>query len=309
MVAAMNKRRKQAQQGLNSCRFHEFLDEQRAFPEPLEPSALSRHGASLLTTTSSGSRVGLETSVVSPFFSRSAKRGVAATLGFESQLNAMITTSLRISSQRHLELQAHLQANDALRFTLEARESATEKMPASFARIGCDYKTANVFAGLKIDAVNGPTLEAACGAKLAGLSIGVLGAYDVGLDHSDRLGRFTELKMASSYAHDDVSALLEVNDKGNKCQLSVAQQVRPDLLVGSEFLYDVRKDRKVLRLRSQYELSAHESLGSSLGSDGVLIAAYEWQTSAQLKTRVSAQVDVRNFDSDSHHLGVSIEIS
>ncbi|GLD96719.1 hypothetical protein PINS_up005402 [Pythium insidiosum] len=114
--------------------------------------------------------------------------------------------------------------------------------------------------------------------------------------------------MASQW-HALITAALHRNDKGNKFQLSVAQQVRPDLLVGSEFLYDVRKDRKVLRLRSQYELSAHESLGSSLGSDGVLIGAYEWQTSAHLKTRVSAQVDVRNFDSDSHHLGVSIEIS
>jgi hypothetical protein len=37
-----------------------------------------------------------------------------------------------------------------------------------------------------------------------------LGAYDVGLDHSDRLGRVTELRFASSYAHDDLSALLEV---------------------------------------------------------------------------------------------------
>jgi hypothetical protein len=92
-------------------------------------------------------------------------------------------------------------------------------------------------------------------------------------------------------------------------QLSVAQILSPELLVGSEFSYDARKESKTLRLRSRYELSTNETVASSLGSDGVFIGAYEWRTSKHLKTRVSAQMDIRNFDSDTHHLGVSIEIS
>ncbi|TMW55690.1 hypothetical protein Poli38472_010572 [Pythium oligandrum] len=300
---------RRAGKGLSSCLYHDFVEEHRAFKEPLEPTSSSRHGASITATTPSGARVGLQTSVISPFFNKAVKRGVASTLEFESQLNPMLTSSLRISSQRHLELQAHLQASDKLRFTLEARESATEKTPASFARIGCDYKDESLFAGMKIDAVNGPTLQATCGVHIGSAAIGVLGAYDVGLDHSDRLGRFTELRMAATYAHDDVSALLQVNDKGKKVKVSVAQEISEDLMVGSEFLYDVRKDHKVLRLRSKYAMNESETVSSSLGSDGIIIGAYEWRTSAHLKTRVSAQMDVRNFDSDSHHLGVSIEIS
>lgn len=92
-------------------------------------------------------------------------------------------------------------------------------------------------------------------------------------------------------------------------RLDLTQVVTPELLVGTEFVYDRRKDKKTMRLRSKLELSERESVASSLGSDGILIGAYEWRTSEHLKTRVSAQMDVRHYDSDSHHLGVSIEIS
>ncbi|GAB9470819.1 Eukaryotic porin [Globisporangium polare] len=299
-----------ATKGISSCLYQDFLDENTLLKDALEPSDHSCHGVEINTRTPSGNRIGLQTGVVSPFFKNATKkRGVSTSLVFESQLNSMITSSLRVSSERHLELQAHLQASNKLRFTLEAHESATEKMPASFARIGCDYKDANFFAGAKIDAVNGPTLQATLGARLGDVAFGVIGAYDVGLDHSDRLGRFSRLDVATTYAHDDVLALLQINDRAKMVRLDLTQVVTPKLLVGTEFVYDRRKDKKTMRLRSKLELSARESVASSLGSDGILIGAYEWRTSEHLKTRVSAQMDVRHYDSDSHHLGVSIEIS
>lgn len=99
------------------------------------------------------------------------------------------------------------------------------------------------------------------------------------------------------------------NNRAKLVRLDLTQEVTPELLAGSAFVYDRRKDKKTMRARAQYELNARESLGGSLGSDGLLVGAYEWRTSAHLKTRVTAQMDVRHFDSDSHHLGVSIEIN
>lgn len=92
-------------------------------------------------------------------------------------------------------------------------------------------------------------------------------------------------------------------------RLDVTQALLPELLVGSAFVFDRRKDRNTLRLRAKYAVSDKETVASSLGSDGILVGAYEWRTSAHLKTRVSAQMDMRHYDSDAHHLGVSIEIS
>ncbi|KAF1323896.1 Eukaryotic porin, partial [Globisporangium splendens] len=299
-----------ATKGISSCLYQDFLAEHTLLQESLEPSDHSCHGVEINTHTPSGNRIGLQTGVVSPFFKTATKkRGVAAALVFESQLNSMITSSLRVSSERHLELQAHLHASQNVRFTLEAHESATEKMPASFARIGCDYKNDTFFAGAKIDAVNGPTLQATLGARMGDVAFGAIGAYDVGLDHSDRLGRFSTLNLATSYSHDDMLALLQINDKAKMVRLDVTQVVAPELLVGTAFVYDRRKDKKTMRLRAKYALTERETLASSLGSDGILVGAYEWRTSAHLKTRVSAQMDVRHYDSDSHHLGVSIEIS
>lgn len=149
--------------GLSSCRYQDFVHENIVFNDSTAPNEHSRHAIQISKQTPSGSIVGLQSSVISPFFKKSGKRGVASTLWFESQWNSMISSSLRINSERHVELQAHLQASPTLRFTLEAHESATEKMPASFARIGCDYKDSNMFTGVKIDAVNGPTLYATCG--------------------------------------------------------------------------------------------------------------------------------------------------
>lgn len=153
---------------LSSCLYRDFLDQHSLLSRELllDPSTHSRHGARLTTRTANGTRIALQTAVVSPFFQTGVKRGVVSSLAFESQWNSMMTSRLSMSSERQLELQAHLQASDHVRFTLEARESASVRTPASFARIGCDYKHDNVFAGAKIDAVNGPTLEATVGARI-----------------------------------------------------------------------------------------------------------------------------------------------
>lgn len=300
---------RRATAGLSSSLYDDFLAEHTRLPSSLEPSTHSRHALEINTLTPSGAALGLQTCVVSPFFKAAVKRSVESALVCESQLNSVITSSLRLSSSRHLALQAHLQASDKLRFTLEAQESATERSPSSFARIGMDYKSAGFFAGGKIDAVNGPTLQATLGGKLGELGFGVIGAYDVGLDHSDRLGRFTTLNLATSYCHDDLLALLQVKDGGRVVRLDLTQNVLPELLVGSTFVFDRRKDKRSLRILGKYALSETENVTSSLGSDGIFIGAFEWRTSPHLKTRVSAQMDVRHYDSDSHHLGVSIEIS
>ncbi|KAG1691046.1 hypothetical protein DVH05_027328 [Phytophthora capsici] len=300
---------RRATAGLSSSLYSDFLAENTRLNEPLDPSTHSRHALEINTLTPSGMAIGLQTCVLASFFKAAVKRSVESVLVCESQLNSVITSSLRVSSSRHLALQAHLQASNSLRFTLEAQESATEKAPASFARIGADYKTQSFFAGAKIDAVNGPTLQATVGGKLGDVALGVIGAYDVGLDHSDRLGRFTTLNVATSYTHEDLLALLQVNDGGRMVQLDLTQTVLPELMVSSRFNFDRRKDKRTLRLMGKYALKETEAVSSSIGSDGIFIGAFEWRTSKHLKTRVSAQMDLRHYDSDSHHLGVSIEIN
>ncbi|KAG7398812.1 hypothetical protein PHYBOEH_010444 [Phytophthora boehmeriae] len=300
---------RRATAGLSSSLYEDFLKDNTRLREPLEPSTHSRHALEINTLTPSGTAIGLQTCVVSPFFKAAVKRSVESALVCESKLNSVITSSLRVTSSRHLALQAHLQASQALRFTLEAQESATDKSPSSFARIGADFKSQNVFAGAKIDAVNGPTLQATVGGRLGEVAFGLVGAYDVGLDHSDRLGRFTTLNLATSYTTEDLLALLQVNDGGRVVRLDLTQTVTPDLLVGSAFVFDRRKDKRSLRILGKYALNETESVSSSLGSDGIFVGAFEWRTSPHLKTRLSAQMDVRHYDSDSHHLGVSIEIS
>jgi hypothetical protein len=92
-------------------------------------------------------------------------------------------------------------------------------------------------------------------------------------------------------------------------RLDLTQTVMPELMLSSRFVFDRRKDKRTLRLMGKYKLSEAEAVSSSIGSDGILIGAFEWRTSKNLKTRVAAQMDLRHYDSDSHHLGVSIEIS
>ncbi|KAF1782152.1 hypothetical protein GQ600_20362 [Phytophthora cactorum] len=257
--------------GLSSSLYADFLAENTRLNEPLEPTTHSLHALEINTLTPSGTAIGLQTCVLASFFKAAVKRSVESALVCESQLNSVITSSLRVSSSRHLALQAHLQASNSLRFTLEAQESATDKAPASFARIGADYKTQSFFAGAKIDAVNGPTLQATLGGKVGDVAMG--------------------------------------NDGGRKVQLDLTQTVLPELMVSSRFVFDRRKDKRSLRLMGKYALKESETVSSSIGSDGIFIGAFEWRTSKHLMTRVSAQMDLRHYDSDSHHLGVSIEIS
>ncbi|CAH0492682.1 unnamed protein product [Peronospora farinosa] len=300
---------RRATSGLGSNLYANFLANHLRWTDDVEPSNHSRHALEINTITSNGTALGLETSIVTSFFKAAVKRSVESALVYESHVNSVITSSIRVTSSRHLALQAHLEANENVRFTLEAQESATEKAPASFARIGVDYTTSDAFAGVKIDPVNGPTLQATMGGKIGAVGIGIQGAYDVGLDHSDRLGRFTTLDMATSYTHKELLALLQVNDGGRAMRLDLTQTLSPKLIMSSRFVLDTRKDKRVLRFLGKYVLSETEALSSSIGSDGIFIGAFEWCTSKNLKTRVSAQMDLRHYESDSNHLGVSIEIS
>ncbi|CAI5735485.1 unnamed protein product [Peronospora destructor] len=300
---------RRATSGLGSNLYAEFLAQHSRLTDSLEPSTHSRHAFEINTITPNGTALGLQTCVVASFFKAAVKRSVESALVCESHVNSVITSSVCVTSSRHLALQAHLQANKNVRFTLEAQESVTEKAPASFARIGVDYKTFNAFAGAKIDPVNGPTLQGTMGGRIGAVGIGINGAYDVGLDHNDRLGRFTTLNMATSYTHEELLALLQVNDGGRIMRLDLTQTLSPKLIVSSRFVFDRRNDKRVLRLLGKYTLSEMEALSSSIGSDGIFIGAFEWRTSKHLKTRVSAQMDLRHYDSDSNHLGVSTEIS
>ena len=205
---------RRATSGLGSNLYAEFLANHSRLTDPLEPSTRSRHAVEINTITPNGTALGLQTCIVASFFKAAVKRSVESALVWESHVNSIITSSVRVTSSRHLALQAHLQAKENLRFTLEAQESATEKAPVSFARIGVDYTTSDAFAGVNIDPVNGPTLQATMGGKIGALGIGINGAYDVGLDHSDRLGRFTTLDMATSYTHNELLALLQVYVNG-----------------------------------------------------------------------------------------------
>lgn len=153
----------------SSCLYASFLDAHaRRLRDALEPAEHSRHTLSLSARTASGGRVVLTSQLTAPFFRGGAApaRGVAAALAFESQPSPLLGAALSMSSERHMELRAQLRAGSALRFTLEAREAATDRAPASFARLGAEYQDARVFAGAKLDAVNGPTLEATLGARL-----------------------------------------------------------------------------------------------------------------------------------------------
>ena len=179
---------------LSSCLYNDFLDDRRVFHDSPEPCQDSCHAARVTTTTSSGATIGCETSVVSPFFNKAVKRGVASQLCYETQWNGMLKTRMTLSSQHHVDVQAHLQASEHVRLTLEAHESETDKAPASFAKIGVDYKTPQAFAGLKIDAVNGPTLQATCGVTMgvserldltSGLDLWISGSLDLWRSRSE----------------------------------------------------------------------------------------------------------------------------
>ena len=99
------------------------------------------------------------------------------------------------------------------------------------------------------------------------------------------------------------------NDGGRIMRLDLTQTLSPKLIMSSRFVFDTRNDKRVLRLLGKYAVNGTEAISSSIGSDGILMGAFEWRTSKNLKTRVSAQMDLRHYESDSNHLGVSIEIS
>ena len=196
----------------------------RLHDERLEPRAHARHALSVRARTPRGTRLSLETGAVASGVAPRGRRRVESALVCESQWNPLTTSRVCLSSSRRLSLHAQLQTSDALCWTLDAHETATEKVPLSFARLGAAHAGRSGCADVRVDMVNGPTVAVALWRRWGRWAAGGVAAYDVGLDRSDRRGRCTTFDVSASYVHDELSTLLQVYVEANgrtNCTTSV----------------------------------------------------------------------------------------
>jgi hypothetical protein len=143
--------------------YDDLFTKSSLFPEKLHPKEYASHEISISARADNGSCMIFKSSAVSPFCKTATARGVTSSLVLKSALNPLFHSSLRFSSDSVLHLQSQLNITPNTRVTFEAQESASDKAPTSFAKIGGDYRGKKMFADVKVDAVNGPTVEGCYG--------------------------------------------------------------------------------------------------------------------------------------------------
>ncbi len=89
--------------------------------------------------------------------------GIVSKIHFSKNINDNITTEIAWNSHNQLKVRACLSYPEFLNVTVEAEEGGAKAASRTFrpyAKIGCEHFTQHLKSQIKVDAVNGPTIEA-----------------------------------------------------------------------------------------------------------------------------------------------------
>ncbi|KDO25799.1 hypothetical protein SPRG_08742 [Saprolegnia parasitica CBS 223.65] len=225
---------------------------------------------------------------------------------------------LALHSQHRLSLCAELALPRVGTFTLSALECGQKAVgtPPN-AKVG--FKGVYAVAAIKshvevaVDVANGPTVEGGIVLGTPELCVGVGGKYNTGIESTD--GRSTGQKLEGwsfigQYKAKDGSwrSTASLREHGSVLRWNLKQQVNSALAMATEIEYQKRRNAVVMHSQGEFALSARESLFGTLDSEAKVGLAYRCRLSPLVQVAVSGRVNTLQLETDSHQVGVSIQL-
>ncbi|OQS00208.1 hypothetical protein THRCLA_06135 [Thraustotheca clavata] len=289
----------------------------RLFPQP-PPSGISlqvRSPSQRFTVHSAMTHNGLLTSSLS-------QRFYSASADASSEVFALIA----LHSQHRLSLCAELAVPSIGTFTLSALECGQKAVgtPPPNAKLGFKgiynlpklphvHDNINTHVEVAVDVANGPTVEGGIVVGTPQMCIGVGGKYTTGIESTDGRNVAQKLEGWSFIARHIASdgswrSTASIREQGTVYRWNLKQIVSPQLSIASEVDYQLRRNAVLIHGHGEYALSPKESIFGTVDSEAKVGIAYRCRLSPYVQIALSGRVNTLQLETDSHQVGLSIQL-
>lgn len=195
---------------------------------------------------------------------------------------------------------------DDIKFIIKAEDG--NKGGKSKSVIGAQYQTDAVAVSAEVDAASGPAINATAAFGFDSFVVGGMVKYNTQFDDKANSPSLDDYNASLNYNGGDASVTLKTANKLDKLMLGVHHNISRDVQVASAFTYGRGDAKKSLTVGGQYALDSDTTLQGKINNDGIVSFNYIQQVKPNVKLAASAQVDAKNFDGDSHKLGLSLTL-
>mmetsp|Transcript_15273 Transcript_15273/g.22460 ORF Transcript_15273/g.22460 Transcript_15273/m.22460 type:complete len:298 (-) Transcript_15273:106-999(-) len=223
--------------------------------------------------------------------------------------NLQVTTQGRIALQGSLKV-AGPKGTDlgtVLSVNVEDGRHELGKPYTSHGKIGVEHVKDGYSLTADLDVVNGPSISTSGLLKVRWVKAGFVLGYDSGMDDVKKQGgALTAYGCGVGVDRRTWNMALYTQDKASDLVFSWCHAVNPDLTVGGQLEYSLWRNAQRLTVGGKLSLDPQSHVRCRVDSDAMIALAYCHQLSPQVSLGLSAEVDAKDFASDSHKFGVSL---
>lgn len=245
-----------------------------------------------------------------------SSKGVMAKLAAKYKHPSGISLDkLEFKSDGRVLGEASLDVDSKLKLWVSAEDGRqdTGKPIKSHGKLGVEYVSPGILSALSdVDVVNGPTVNGSVVVNLAGkrgLLAGFQATYNTQLDEKDQKPEFLDYNVGLAKVNTSWEASVRSYHKMSNLQFSLLSRVNPQVTFGAQLDYQVDKNTQGMTIGGCFRPEADIRLSAKMSSTALLSIAYAQNLNKFAHLLLSAEVDAKDWASDSHKFGLGLTLS
>lgn len=211
--------------------------------------------------------------------------------------------------------EASLDVDSKLKLWVSAEDGRQDagKPIKSHGKLGVEYVSPGVLvAQSDVDVVNGPTVNGSAVLSLGGASgvlAGFQATYNTQLDEKDQKPEFIDYNVGLAKMNKSWEASVRSYNKVSNLQFSLLSRVNPQVTFGAQLDYQVDKNTQGMTIGGCFRPDRDTRMSAKISSLALLSVAYAQNLSPFAHLLLSAEVDAKDWASDSHKFGLGLTLS
>lgn len=160
----------------------------------------------------------------------------------------------------------------------------------------------------EVDAVVGPTIRANVTTGYENFIVGGKVDYNTQLDSAGISPEFEEYDVALGYYTSDNYLLVQSGKKFEQVTASFHHLLDEDTEVAGRFTYNINSGVQSYVGGGMKQLDGDTKVGFTLNNEAKLSLLWSQKLNKRVKLTACAQVDIRNFEGDSHKFGLALDL-
>lgn len=204
-----------------------------------------------------------------------------------------VTTAGRFITEATLK-----DAMEGMSLKVKAEDGANQ---APAGELCVDYKSDNLVVNSSVDVVDGPTLKGAATFSYEGFIFGGQLKYNTAFD-KDAGASLDDYNAAVAYKGADYTASVNTTKKASQYHVGVHHKVSKDVEIATTYAHS----SKLLSIGGIYKFDDATKFQGKVASTGIVSMNCIQQVRPKVKLIASAQVNAKDFSSDSHKFGLQL---